>query len=83
VFGQYEQDDITVAAGDGEGSAFVVHWQPESHGKPELCWRWMDPDQVGRELFRLGVPDKVCAIGARVPPILISDRRGVQTWLPA
>jgi len=41
VFGQYEQDDIVVAAGDGEGSAFVVHWQPESHGKPDLCWRWI------------------------------------------
>lgn len=33
VFGQYEQDDVEVKAGDGSGAAFVVDWKAESHGK--------------------------------------------------
>lgn len=32
VFGQYEQDDVEVKAGDGHGDPFQVVWDPESHG---------------------------------------------------
>ncbi|WVR07316.1 hypothetical protein IAU60_004357 [Kwoniella sp. DSM 27419] len=44
VFGQYEKDDVVVAAGDGDGAPFQVDWSAESHGT---------------ELWRIGVPDKV------------------------
>ena len=32
VFGQYEQDDIQVKAGDGQGAPYEVAWKAESHG---------------------------------------------------
>ena len=32
VFGQYEQDDVEVKAGDGQGAPFEVEWEAESHG---------------------------------------------------
>jgi rhamnogalacturonan endolyase len=44
VFGQYEQDGVIVSAGDGKGAPLYVTWKAESHGK---------------ELWRIGVPDKV------------------------
>lgn len=44
IFGQLEMDDVTVSAGDGEGAPFAIDWSGESHG---------------RELWRIGTPDKV------------------------
>jgi len=32
VFGQYEQDDVKVNAGDGQGAPYEVTWNAESHG---------------------------------------------------
>ena len=32
VFGQHEQDDVEIKAGDGAGAPFLVDWQAESHG---------------------------------------------------
>ena len=32
VFGQHEQDDVEIKAGDGSRAPFVVDWQAESHG---------------------------------------------------
>jgi rhamnogalacturonan endolyase len=32
VFGQYEQDNVEVKAGDGQGAPYEVVWKPESHG---------------------------------------------------
>ena len=32
VFGQYEQDNVEVKAGDGQDAPFEVNWTPESHG---------------------------------------------------
>ncbi|WVQ75336.1 hypothetical protein IAR50_004953 [Cryptococcus sp. DSM 104548] len=43
VFGQFEQDDVVVSAGDGDGEPFKIEWSGKSHGI---------------ELWRIGVPDK-------------------------
>ncbi|WWD22613.1 hypothetical protein CI109_107106 [Kwoniella shandongensis] len=43
VFGQYEQDEILVSAGDGKGAPYHIKWTGEKHGT---------------ELWRIGVPDK-------------------------
>lgn len=32
VFGQFEQDDVVVNAGDGGEAPFIVTWKAESHG---------------------------------------------------
>lgn len=32
VFGQYEQDDVEVKAGDGQGAPYEVTWKSEAHG---------------------------------------------------
>jgi hypothetical protein len=37
VFGQYEQDDVEVKAGDGSGAPFQVNWKAESHGTYECA----------------------------------------------
>lgn len=44
VFGQFEQDGVMVSAGDGQGSPLALNWTGEAHGK---------------ELWRIGTPDKV------------------------
>jgi rhamnogalacturonan endolyase len=56
VFGQYEQDNVTIAAGDGSRPALAVIWVAESHGT---------------ELFRLGTPDKVSPFLTSIKPWLI------------
>lgn len=38
VFGQYEQDDVVVQAGDGQGPPFQVNWTPESHGARTISY---------------------------------------------
>ncbi|TYJ55124.1 hypothetical protein B9479_004161 [Cryptococcus floricola] len=43
VFGQFEQDDVVVSAGDGNEAPFFIKWKAESNGA---------------ELWRIGVPDK-------------------------
>jgi rhamnogalacturonan endolyase len=48
VFGQFEQDGVVVSAGDGQGSPLALTWNGEAHGK-EL-WRIGTPDKVGRNV---------------------------------
>ena len=74
VFGQFEQDGVVVSAGDGQGSPLALTWNGEAHGK---------------ELWRIGTPDKVgCAasplkgtVHADVSLNCCPDRGGVQTRL--
>ena len=32
IFGQFEQDEVVVSAGDGDGAEFRINWEAECHG---------------------------------------------------